>query len=374
MKFLCVTYYEFLKNVRDIKMALILILFPIAMIWPIGSAIGALFNEDVTGKITTGYVNQDSGTAAKAFEVFLNSSEIKKRLEVTYFKSEEQGQKALSVGNIDVMTIFPENADKGLQEGKKQVIKLYGGNKLSFVDSMLGIYIKSSNAMNAIISVGGKPASIKNTSVLKRISSTKNTPIPDAISYYSVLTLLQMLFLGAMFGIAMTSKMSGSDILIRTHALPISGLSITGGRVAGSTVYLLLASSFTILFSKYVYNANWDGNPGVIIGTMLIFSTLIVGIGMLIGLLIKSYSMALMSTLLLMLFFASIAGSFNPSSSLAFMNEVSPMYHAKILLFGTIYGYSHQVMLKALIWLSGQTLVVFSFVTFLSGRVRYDNI
>lgn len=288
--------------------------------------------------------------------------------------SEAQGQKALSEGDVNVLIIFLENADKGLQEGRKQVIKLYGDVKLAFVDSLLGIYTSSGNAMNALISVGGKPASIKNTSVLKRVSSTKNTPISNAISYYSVLTLLQLLFLGAMLGIAMTSKMPGSDIQIRNHAHPISGLSLIGGRIAGSTIYLLLASSFTILFSKNIYHANWDGNPGIIIGTMLIFCALIVGTGMLIGLLVRSYSLALMSTLLLMLFFASIAGSFTPSSSLAFLNEVSPMYHAKILLFGTIYGYSHQVMLRALLWLTGQTLAVFGLVTFLSGRIRYDNI
>lgn len=374
MKFLSIAYYEFLKNIRDIKMALILILFPMAMIWPVGSAVGSFINEDVSGKIASGYVNRDGSIAAKAFEDFLNSDEIMKRLEVNRFNSEAQGQEALSSGNINVLIIFPENADKGLQEGTKQVIRLYGDDKLPFVDSLLRLYTNSGNAMNALISAGGKPAPIKHGSILKRVSTDKNTPVPNPVSYYSVLTLLQQLFLGAMFGLAITSKIPGSDIRIRTHALPVSGLSLTGGRIAGSTVYILLASGFTILFSKYVYNANWDGNPGIIAGTMLIFSALIVGMGMLLGLLIRNYSLALMSILLLMLFFASIAGSFTPSSALAFLNEVSPMYHAKILLFGTIYGYSSQVMIKAFLWLTGQTLAVFGLAAFLSGRVRYDNI
>lgn len=374
MKFHAVAYYEFIKNIRDLKMAMILIIFPIIMILIIGNALGSIFDREMTVSIKSGYVNNGTGVTAKTFNEYLNGNEIKDKLELIRFSNEASGQEALKKNEIDTLILLPDDIDSRLAEGKKQFIRLYGNEKLTFVENLVKSYTDLNNAYNALLSVKGIPVEVQGGSVLKRIYYNKDAATPNSISYYSVLTLLQLLFMGSMFGINITSKTHASDIHVRIHSLPLSGLVMTGGRVAGSTLYLVLASVFTIAVSKYVYHANWDGNLAVIIGTMLLFCMLTVGMGMILGLLFKGYSMALMSTLILMLFFASIAGAFTPSSSIAFLSGVSPMYHAKILLFGTIYGYSGQIMMEALLWLSAQTFAVFGLAAFLSRRVRYDNI
>jgi ABC-type transport system involved in multi-copper enzyme maturation permease subunit len=197
---------------------------------------------------------------------------------------------------------------------------------------------------------------------------------PRAIDYYSVLTLLQILIFGAFFGISIVAEDRNSDMHIRMGSLPASRLSIFIGKVTASTLYLLMTSTVTILFSIFVYHANWNGNWAIIAITLILFCLFAVGLGLLIGLLTPSFAASLLIVVLFMAVFATVSGSISPANAGDVLGLFSPNYHAKILIFGSIYGYSQKVMLESAIWLCGFVAVVYALSAILIRRKRYAGI
>ena len=374
MKILVAAYYEFLKNIRDIKMIALLIIFPILTIYLLGNAIGNYLSTDTGKRITVGYVNRDTGITGKEFNKFLDIKEIKDRLDVVKYKEIDQGRKALDDGKVDTLIYLPEEMSQNMADGSKQSIKLYGNKNLAFVESLLSGFTSTYNSLNAIISTGGNPSQTSSEQAIKRIYYNKNAVLPKAIDYYSVLSLLQVLLMGAIIGVFITTRTYGTDIHVRVHSLPVGKWALLSGRILGSTMFLFLTSIITMLFSKYVFHSNWNGNPLIILGALFLFCLIAIGIGILVGLLIPSFSTALLLIFMLMLFFSVASGAITPSSTIDSLSFISPNYHAKIILFGTIYGYSKQIMIEAALWLLGFIAVIFSTVTVLLRRVGYDNI
>lgn len=374
MKILTAAYYEFLKNIRDVKMSVFLWLFPLLTIYILGNVIGGYFSEDVSNRISVGYLNEDKGLVGVEFDKFLENPEIKSRLDITAYTDKGLGLQDIDRGNIDIMIHLPENLSDKLLQGDRQSINLYGKNNIAFIQSLTNGFVSSYNSLGAVAVVSGNPVLPDREDTIKRIFYKEDNIMPEVIDYYSVLTLLQMLIVGAIFGVFIVNLNKESDMHIRINSLPVSRLTLIIGRVIGSVTYLFLGSIFIILFTKYVYKANWSGNPAIILGTLLIFCIISVGIGIVTGTLVKSFSSSLMIILLLMMVFATLSGAITPVSAEGFLSNLSPNTHAKIIIFGTIYGYSREVMLEAALWLVGFITVIYSIAIALVRRVKHDNI
>jgi len=368
IKILSIGYYEFLKNLRDIKMFALLLIFPILIVFILGNAIGGFFSNDIKSIIPVGYINSDTGDTGKALNTFLNNGEIKKRIELINYDDKKQGQKALETGAINTLINVPSVLSK------EQSIQVSGNADVEFIESMLTSFIISYNGTKALISVNGKNIDNEITTNIKRIYYTKTAIKLSAMNYYAVLTLLQMLIVGAILGIFITTKNYGSDMPIRMHSLPVKEWTIVTGKIMGSTLYLFLAACINILFTKVVYGVNWDGNPLIIIGTILVFCSIVIGIGVMLGLFITSFSMSLMIVMLMMTFFGTLSGAISPAIANDSISFLIPNYHAKILLFGAIYGYPKQVMIQSAVWLLGIMVFLYGIISILIRRVSYDNI
>jgi ABC-2 type transport system permease protein len=82
MKVLVVAYYEFIKNLRDIKMLAFLIIFPVITTLILGTSIEGYFSGDSAKRISVVYINKDKGAIGKEFDKFLENEEIIKRLDI----------------------------------------------------------------------------------------------------------------------------------------------------------------------------------------------------------------------------------------------------------------------------------------------------
>jgi ABC-2 type transport system permease protein len=375
MKILIAAYYEFLKNLRDIKMVIFIVVTPIIITFILGTAIQKEFNKDSSEKISIGYVNKDSGTVGKGFDEFLKQDEIKKRLKTVDFSDEAGGLKALAEAKIDVLISLTEYLSESLSADDKLTIKLYGNKNLEFVETLVNGFTKSFNTVTSVIASGGIPSHETGfDSSLERIYYTKVAVVPSAIDYYGILILLQILVIGALFGVFITASNPGSDIHIRLHSIPVAKEKLILGRIIGSVAYLFTASIINIICTKLLYGVNWSGNAAIILSTVLVFSIIIVCIGVLIGLLVPGYSTSMMLIILMMMFFGTFSGSITPVSVNSTIGLFIPNYHAKMLLFGTIYGYSKSIMLQSAFWLLGMMTVICGALVFFIRRYRYDNI
>jgi ABC-2 type transport system permease protein len=373
MKVLIAAYYEFIKNIRDIKMLAVLIIFPMITTVILGNSVGKFLSKDSSKRITVGYINKDTGSVGNEFEKFLNSTEIKKRIEIVNFSDKSLGLTAIDNGKINTMIYLARGLSQEVQAGKKQSILIYGKNNVEFVESLVDSFTSIENAVNAVVSTGGVLKTNSGSSI-KRIFYTKDAKMPKPIDYYAVLNLLQMLILGGIFGVFITTRDYGSDMHIRIHSLPVSRWTLVGGRILGSVNFLFLSSIIIMMFTKFVLGANWDGNIFIILGTLYVFCSISVGLGVLIGFFIHNFSTALMLLLILMMFFSTVSGAISPSVTNLNLGVLAPNYHAKLMIFGTIYGYSRQVMQNAALWLGGFMLMIYGICGVVIGRAKNDNI
>jgi ABC-2 type transport system permease protein len=374
MKILYVAYYEFIKNLRDIKMLSCLLLFPICITYILGHAVGGYFDADIKDKISIGYINQDSGQVGKEYDSFLQNSEIKNRLNINIFKDKAEAQVALDKGEIDAAIYLPKDLTESLKSEKTSNIELYGKKNLEFVESITEGFVSSYNAIDTVIASGNTPSKINSSSNVERIYYTRSSKTASTIDYYAVLELFNVLILGAIFGVMIISKEDNSDMHIRLSSLPTRKFTLTAGRILGSSLFLFAISVFVMLFTKYVYHANWDGNIFIILGTLFAFSLISVGVGVLVKLFTPNFSSALMIVLLLMMFFGVVSGAISPSYAYGKICLLSPNYHGKILIFGAIYGYSKTIMLKSAIYLLSFIVLIFGISGVVMRRSKYDNI
>jgi hypothetical protein len=375
MRVLITAYFEFVKSLRDIKMFIFLVITPIVTTFILGTAVENYFSNDTIKRILVGYVNKDSGVVGQSFNKFIQSEDIGKRLKLVNFYEKAEGESGLDKGNIEVLIYLSKDLTESLKSGDKKDIQLYGKKNVEFVESIVAGYTSTFNASNATISIGGSlEVEAVQASNITRIFYTKDKVTVRAIDYYAVLVLLQMLILGAIFGVFITSRSYDTDIHIRIHSLPVRKETLILGKVIGSVAYLFIASTITILSTKFLHGVNWNGNPIVIASTVLAFCIIVVGIGVVIGLLIPNLSAALMTILLIMIFFGAFSGSISPAYINDKVSFLIPNYHAKVLLFGTIYGYSKEVMLESALGLLAIMTVIYITAVIVIRRNRYDNI
>lgn len=374
MKFLIAAWYEFLKNIRDIKMLAFIVVFPIVVSYLIGSTVQGYFEPYDGRAIEAAYVNKDNGAVGQAFDQFINTGEVKDSVDAHTFTSLEEGRKALSDGTYTVMIYLPEGLSESVLKGEGGKIELEGAADVEYVNAFISSFASTFNANMASILAGGMPLKVERASAAVRVDRTKGGAFPRLVDYYAVLVLLQALIIGGIFGAHITARNYGSDIHIRNHALPVRPWMLLFGRIAGSTAYLLTASVATILFTKFVYGVDWGGNVPLMIGTLAVFSLIVVGLGVICGKLFKKVSTSTIMIFVIMFFFGTVSGSVSPKSGAVAMGFISPNYYAKQLLFGTIYGYPDQVMIRSALMLIAFAAAVCLAIIALTRRAHYDNI
>ncbi len=377
MKVLWSAYYEFVKNLRDIRVLIALIACPISIILLLGEAFDGKLAEDFKNRIQTGYVILDSGEFGKSIDNFIKTDEIKKLINAEKYNTEDEAAKASEAGKIENYFIVREDTSNKIIEGKPVLIEIEGKKNIELVQTILEGYVSKNNAYMAALSISEDKFNMaegsKSGDHFQRIPPLSGK-LPKAVDYYSVLTLLQVMTIGAILGIIIVSKNQESNIHIRLYSLPVSKWTVLSGKIIGSSLMLFFSCIVTMIFTKYVYGANWDGNLVLVSATLLVFSFLCIGAGILIHSFIKSYMLS-MGVALLLLFYASIAGgAITPATVIPSLNFINPIYNSKVLIFGAIYNYPDQVMLKAVIGLLALLGVVYLASALKLRRVNYDNI
>ena len=374
MKFLVAVWYEFQKSVRDVKMMVIMIVFPIVVIYLLGTAVEGFFNKDIAPKIKIAVVNEDSGPIGNAFDKFLLGDAIRDKLVVSKLTSEVEARRAVDNKEYTAMVFLPTGLSDGVLSQTKRDITIYGNDDIAFVQTIVGSFINAFNAQNAAMQQGLEPLQITGGNSVQRVNRVKSDAVPNLKDYYAILVLLQVLIVGGVFGANITSKEYGSDMHIRVHALPVSQWSLLAGRILGSTFCLCLTSLAVIAFTGFAYGVNWNGSVPVMAWTILFFSFLMVGMGAVFGKLFQRFSAALMAILVLLFFFGIASGSVSPTSGVTALGFLTPNYYGKILLFGSIYGYSASLMIRSALCLLGFAALTFIALILLSRRVRNDSL
>ncbi|MHB8065924.1 MAG: ABC transporter permease [Ruminiclostridium sp.] len=330
MKVLWSAYYEFIKNIRDVRVLIALVAFPICCILMLGTVFDGKLSEDFKDKITVGYVILDGGEVGEGFETLINAPEVSKIIAAKQYGTENAAKEDIEMGKIDNFFVVPEDTTNKLHNGETVAVNIQGKKNIELIQSLLQGYVSKSNAYSTAINIIKTPIVEKSAKYFERVSPLDKR-LPTAIDFYSVLMLLQMMSLASILGIFIVSRNKESNIHIRLYALPISKWTVIYGRVIGSSLYLFISCIVTVVFTKYVYNANWDGNMILMGTTLMAFSFFCIGIGILLGLLTKSMASAIGTSFLIMFVSSTAAGSMTPAAAITSLNIINPIYQLRYL-------------------------------------------
>ncbi|MDF2700469.1 MAG: transporter permease, partial [Haloplasmataceae bacterium] len=116
-KIVSIAFFEIKKNVRDIKMLLLLVVTPIITIFILGKSLDAFLTMESMPTPLVGYVNHDEGNLSDSFDSFIKSNEIKDIIEILEYETQEEAAVALEKGNVNCIIFINNNFSKLLTDG-----------------------------------------------------------------------------------------------------------------------------------------------------------------------------------------------------------------------------------------------------------------
>ncbi len=369
-----IAYYELLKNIRDIKMLLILILSPIILIFILGNSLDSFLTASYVEPPLVGYVNLDKGNMSHTFNVFLQQDEISELIEIRNFSTKEEATNAIEEGIISSMIFIDDNYSSQLQDEEETEIEILGKENRTYVAAIVNNYVNTYNLNASIIENDFIPIEDGERYTIERGLINSKESYPKSIDYYAVQTLLQFLLLCSIFGVSIVMRDYQKGLSVRIKSLPVHKHEFIIGRLIGSIMYSFIAAIIIIIFSKYVYNANWNGNPLLIYFTILLFVVISNGLGVLLGSFTNNYTSSFGILALLAVVLPASVGAFSPKTLVKPISFIAPNRYALNIIFGTIYDYPKRLIMNGFIGLFIMLIIVYAMIIFFEGRRKYENI
>ena len=366
MDVLIVAYYTALRNLKDIRMLAILVACPIVMVIILGSVLGGYFSDTVIAKTNVAYLNDDSGEFGSSLDSYLFTEGVQDYVALTPVLSFELGQKALADGTVEAFVYVPHYSLAKTTTVDDPRIHVLTHLQSPVILSILTNYVDVINSIQ--ISKGNVPIH-QNFVNESGVSTSGKTP--RAIDYYAVQVLLQVMLMGGWYGITAIHDDKEKNTALRFSIAPISTNAELIGKIIASVSLLSIQAIAVMLFTKFVYGANWGGNALAITVTLLLFSVLSVALGLFMGCALRDSSKAFGVLFVAMVFFSTISGAFTPitpGSTLARIAWLSPNNYAKTALFATIYGRKNADIVSSLGVLLSLTLLLLASAVFMQRR------
>lgn len=342
MKIIIIALKEIKQNLRDKQVLVLMIAFPIILMWILGTALsgGMDENSSMFESIKVAYSINGEGQRVKAFEKFLDETE-KLGIKTTKIKDYESGINSVKETEYTSYIYFNDSENK---------INLYKNEKYNleatFAEVVLQGFIQKYNVIAKIAKVN--PASLeevlkgdsKNYVEVKSIDRKKQ---PRAIDYYGITMTTLIIMYGSLYGgfgiAAERTKKTGNRILIS----PIKKYEFFIGKNIGTFASLVCQLLIVIIFSRYVLGVDWGDSPGVVFLIMASEAFMAIALGIGVAFIFKSegvISGVLNAMIPLMIF---LGGGYVPleqfnSQILLNIAKVSPVRWANNTIFKVIYS------------------------------------
>ena len=337
----------------------ILIIFPIAIIFILGNALGAYISIDLELEPAQVAVAADPGGELASF---LKSDEISRFLELQFTDADSAA--TLAADSSIAAAIIEEN-------GEISVICPSGGGMstrlaLAIIDSYNQI---GSAAATAAMSGRNVYALLDIEPEVKDFPLGKR--IPGAIDYYAVTMLVMILLYTGMNGMELFGKGLLSDTGNRARVSPISKSALIGGLLAASTITSFLQGVVTFLFTGIFYGVYWGERIFLVL--LALFGVVLFSQSLCIFLMIAIHHEGAVQGLVQAAFFVMTFVS-NGYMKISFgeadkIFQYTPNSMAQTVIFGAVYGGNEAKMTLCLLLLFGVSVVLFM-LAYVSGRRR----
>ncbi|KAB3530341.1 ABC transporter permease [Alkaliphilus serpentinus] len=343
-------YYTILRYFRDKKTLVTMIVFPLVLIFILGSALSTAFTPSEMGKTKVAYLSLDKGGFTQAFEEFLQVEDVEELLEVVEIESYEEGVSLISQQKVSGFIFIEEDHSLRLQEGKEAKVKIvssrYGNFRSKVIANVVEAFTNGSNAIAATATLGKMNPNYNPGNSIDYSTISIKGRIPTSMDYYSVTMLAMIMMYGSSYGIYGIAQDYFDSIGSRIKASPIRAYQLYIGKTLGIVLTLTLQALIVVLFSKYAYGVNWGGSIGVIMLICFSLATLSTGLGVMLSMVTGDRRAANNISSILVPVFTFISGGYMPLSNFGGgkiaglfdrLKLVSPNYLTQRAMFNQIF-------------------------------------
>jgi ABC-2 type transport system permease protein len=379
MNILNIAWYTFLRNLRDVKSLLNMILLPVILILILGNALASAFHVGDVGKTKTAYLDNDRGAISGEFEKFLDMDEIKGILEVTRVETYEEGRRLVSEGKVSAFIVIEDGFTANAHSGSKSTIKVYKDKnntfRASIVDNIVEGFTDGANTMLAMSAIGGGMDGIERKAVIERIPLSAKGKIPSAMDYYGVTMLVLITMYGSLYSLHGVFEDYLEGMRNRLLSAPVRLSSHFAGKIVGTVFTIYIQILALILFTKVAYGVNWGDNTGQILFIAFTLSFFAVTMGLMIAMLLKQKNIANAAAMTVIPVMTFVSGGYvrivSDSKFYTIIKSIMPSSLGHTAFFNSIYGEFAGQTVSSLAILWGMILVM-GIVSVIAGRRRLN--
>ncbi len=368
MRILNISYYTFLKNIRDWKYIMLLIIAPLITILLTGYSTNNIDEHRKTLKSVIAVYSEDKGEISDKFYALLKSPDVGKAFDVRYESSYNDGYNTVLYGKADTFIYLEKGLSKNYNSGSNTGIKVFSDNGMPAAKLLLESFENSLNTINTLNAIELKPVISEVPNTIKDVAVPPIGDTPSGLDRWTYLNILLFLLYGALLGSFEVINGVRENTLLRFNVAPIGKYSNVTGHFLGSSFTLFLCSIVTIFASKFLFGSNWDGNILIILISYLLYSSISISLGMLLGYLTKKVSICTLVILCVNVLLVNASNALSPDEGFfKYVNIVSPINNVYKAIKNTIFLGSDNLMPVAVLLIEA---VLFFALTAAAGRRR----
>lgn len=347
-----IAWKEIRSDLRDKRSFLFMLAFPIALMLILGTALTNAFENEVKlENVTLLYTDQTTDRqVAVSWIAFIEEAQ-KHGIHFQKVSTKKDGQVKVREGRA---TGYAELTDRG--------ITYYGSSKQTIesniVQGMLSVFADKSSLVAAAVKeqsgvVPVLAAHATPSSDAIRETSLRADKSPGSLDYYAVVMSSMIALYAALSGSALFERERLRRTAIRLAAAPVGRWEIFMGKVIGCTAINACFVVCVVLFSKYVFRAEWGDHIGIVLFVLLTEVLFAVSFGL--GL---SCLLGVTKTTPVIFIFLQIAsffgGAYFPIGEfqgfMEMLTNMSPLRWINLALMEVIYSDNLQVVLPLVAW------------------------
>lgn len=336
---------EVIQNLRDRKSMFMLVIFPMVLIFILGTAFSNVFKSTIDLKdITIPYYISGTGEDIKYFTGFLDT--IENKMKVNFVKKEEKTAIAdTKMRKYSCFIVYDSEAKR---------IKLYKNNRnfleTGIIEMALKNYVDSFNANSEIAKENPRALQkeIKEEEYVK-LSSFDGQKNPSSFDYYAITMITMTICYGAFTGAyALKGEKLGKTSL-RLWASPMNKWQLLVGKLLGALTITLIQIVLVLLFSKYLMHSYFGSNLGAVIIVFMSLAMFSITLGLVLSYIIKDTSKLNGIITIAVPFMVFLGGGYAVlPESMDKIAYISPVKWANETIFQLIYKKSWSLFPKTL--------------------------
>lgn len=364
MKTLSIAFYHVLVNFRDRKETLIQIGAPILLIFILGNALGNMeSNQSV--KMKMGLTFETQTELSVGIQEYLKAVGETENITVEVYDSFEELEELVETEVLDSGIVIDSNLEITVIHTSGNAIE---GSVTTLMLEKYDQYITSEKIK---VDRGIDELQPNQQAVSKNAIDFEGDPI-SAIDYYAITMLAMFMMYGAGYGAYAVTK---GYYEIRGQRIRTSNVNFTQhffGLALGTSTTITLQGTIVVLFSKYVFGANFGENLGFVLLTVVMFAILATGLGMFVSIILKDKNKGVNIINVLIPVFTLLSGGFGNmlgnEGIVGLTQKAIPNYQFQEVLMNYAYNTSDEIVMTSFISLLIMIVVCYGGALVMKGR------